>query len=124
MADRRQVALVTKPWLGTVEPADAAFGREMLDKFFHALESAERKPTTICFYTEGVKCLAAGSPFLLSLRMLQEMGVDLLLCGSCVEHYELSDVIAFGEIGTMKEIVDLLTPPPPPEEEGAGGPSS
>ncbi|MCA9262422.1 MAG: DsrE family protein [Planctomycetales bacterium] len=102
------VILVTKPYLGSVESGDAEFGAEMLDKFFHTLESRKERPTAICFYTEGVKALAVGSPLETGLRLLQGLGVKLAVCGSCADRYGVADKLAVGEIVGMPGIVEWM----------------
>lgn len=102
------VILVTSAGLGTTLPADADFGVEMLDKFFHTLERLADKPRAICFYTEGVKVLAVDSPVVLGLKLLESMGVAILACQSCVQRYGLQDRIAVGRIGGMPDIVQLM----------------
>jgi len=103
------VILVTKTGLGTTSAEDAAFGTEMLEKFLHTLESLPDKPTAICFYTEGVKSVAKGSPLELGLKLLDSEGVRLLACQSCVERYGLQDKIAVGELVGMNDIVAILS---------------
>jgi intracellular sulfur oxidation DsrE/DsrF family protein len=102
------VIVVTRPGLGTTGPGDEQFGREMLDKFFHTLEKHEPKPVAVCFYTEGVRCVAEGSPMLMGLRLLEGMGVRLVSCLTCLKHYGIEDKLAVGGVGGMDEIVDLL----------------
>jgi sulfur relay (sulfurtransferase) complex TusBCD TusD component (DsrE family) len=104
----KTLILVTKSQLGTVEPADAAFGVEMLDKFFHTLESRHDRPEVICFYTDGVNALAEGSPLETGLRLLHGLGVRIVACVSCVEYYGLIDKLAVGEIVGTPEIVQLI----------------
>lgn len=104
----RTVILVTRPGLGTTLPADADFGLEMLDKFFHTLERLADKPLAICFYTEGVKVLEQGSPVVLGLKLLESLGVSIVACQSCVNRYGLQDRIAVGRIGGMPDIVQLM----------------
>ena len=103
------VILVTRPGLGSTGPADAEFGAEMLDKFFHTLERQPQKPKAICFYTEGVKAVVQGSPFEVGLRLLAGLGVRLLVCGSCVQHYGLEEKLAVGEVGGIPDIVKLMS---------------
>ena len=103
------VLLVTREGLGHVNPTDRQFGLEMFDRFLHALESQPVVPHSICFYTDGVKLVCAGSPALLGLRILQGRGVRLVACRTCLEHFQLSGKVAVGEIGTMNDIVGLLT---------------
>ena len=45
----------------------------------------------IAFYTEGVKLLVSGSPVLEQLKALEEKGVRLIACGTCLNHYGLAD---------------------------------
>jgi intracellular sulfur oxidation DsrE/DsrF family protein len=103
------VLLVARDGLGHVATTDRPFGLEMFDRFLHALESQPVRPHAICFYTDGVKLLCEGSPALLGLRVLQGQGVRLVACRTCLEHFQLSGKVAVGEIGTMNDIVGLLT---------------
>lgn len=100
--------LVTKPWLGTVDPADLDFGQSMLGKFLGQLAEAPEPPTAICFYTEGVKAALDDSPCRDVLRKLEEAGIPLLLCGSCLDHYDLHDRVAVGRVSDMPTIAGAL----------------
>jgi hypothetical protein len=100
------VIIVTRMGLGTTKPEDADFGVEMLDKFFHTLEKQPEKPGAICFYTEGVRCVAEGSPLVLGLKLLEGMGVRLVSCRTCVQRFGVE--VAAGGTGGMDEIVEIL----------------
>ena len=100
--------LVTGSGLGTTLPGDEQFGAEMLDKFFHTLESQSERPSAICFYTEGAKLVCEGSPHLLGLRLLEGLGVKLVTCQTCLVHYGLANRVAVGSTGGMTEIVELI----------------
>jgi hypothetical protein len=102
------VVLITRETLGTTSPSDREFGLAMMDRFLHALETEPQKPESICFYTEGVRLLCTGSKALLGLQLLAGLGVRLVACRSCLEHYGLCDAVAVGEIGDMKQIAGLL----------------
>ncbi len=104
---RDTAILVTKTGLGTTLPADAAFGQEMLDKFFHTLEKMPEKPSVVCFYTEGVKLLAPDSPLALSLRLLDRVGIRLVACQTCLDYYQIPEIVV-GERGGLVEIFQLL----------------
>ena len=105
---RKLVLLVTRDGLGHVEPEDRQFGLEMFDRLLHAWESQSVKPYAICFYTDGVKLVASGSPALLGLKILQSQGVRLVSCRTCLEHFQLTEKVAVGEVGGMTDIVGLL----------------
>jgi len=106
--ESRTVILVTKTVLGAVAPGDENFGAEMLDKFLHTLESRTDRPFAICFYTEGAKVACEGSPHLLTLKLLEGLGVRLVTCQTCLHHYGLADQVAVGGTGGMVEIVGLI----------------
>jgi hypothetical protein len=106
--ERRVVVLVRQAGLGEVRPDDLAFGMEMFDLFLHAVESHTAKLHAMCFYTAGVRLVCEGSPVLASLRLLAGMGVRMVVCGTCLGYFGLSDRVAVGEVGGMKDIVGLL----------------
>ncbi|MCO6456629.1 MAG: DsrE family protein [Pirellulaceae bacterium] len=106
---KNTVILLHKQVLGTVAESDLEFGREMLDKFLHTLESQPEKPLAICFFTEGVKLVVRDSPLLLGLKLLQSQGVRMVICQSCLERYGLRDDVAVGEVGGMPDIVKLIS---------------
>ena len=104
----KTVLTITKPYLGTIKPGDEMFGLQMLDKFLHTLEKQPEKPEVICFYTEGVSLCCTSSPILPSLRILEKLGIKLLLCQSCLDYYHLKDHVQLGQIGGMDDIVSVI----------------
>jgi hypothetical protein len=108
MEGLRTVILVTRNGLGSVGEADRDFAAAMFDRFIHSLEAHAERPDVLCFYTEGVRLVCEGSKALLGLQLLAGLGVRLVVCQSCLEHYGLREKVAVGEVGSMKEIVDLL----------------
>jgi sulfur relay (sulfurtransferase) complex TusBCD TusD component (DsrE family) len=103
------VIIITKQGLGTTSAEDSVFGIEMLDKFFHELERQSVKPKAICFYTEGVKVATQGSPIEISLKLLERLGVQLIICRTCLEHYGLESELVIGTVGGMVDIVRMLS---------------
>jgi DsrE/DsrF-like family len=106
---KKLVVLVTQEGLGQVDSADRQFGVAMFDRFLHAFEGQALRPTCICFYTNGVKLVCQGSPAVLGLKLLQGMGVRLLVCRTCLEHFQMAEKVAVGEVAGMNDIVALLS---------------
>jgi hypothetical protein len=52
-----------------------------------------------------VKPAAEGSPVLDLLRSLEERGVPLLVCLTCLNHYGLADKVKVGTVGGMPAII-------------------
>jgi hypothetical protein len=59
--------------------------------------------TAIVFFNNGVKLVASKSPVLAELRMLEERGVDIIPCGTCLNHYDIEPAV--GEVSDMDTIV-------------------
>ncbi len=106
--ERKVVVLVRQAGLGVVRPEDGEFGESMFEKFLHSLESQPVKPRAICFYTEGVRLACRGSSVLFALRLLEGMGVRIVLCSSCLDRFGLRESVEIGEVGGMQEISGLL----------------
>jgi len=105
---KKVVVLVKQEGLGQTAASDRQFGIDMLDRFFHTLEGLPIKPQAICFYTEGVKAVCAGSTLVPGLQLLAGMGVRLVVCKSCLEYFGLIEQVAVGEVGGMNDIAKLL----------------
>jgi selenium metabolism protein YedF len=88
---------------------DEELGRTLMKNFLAKLMSAEAKPKMIVLYNSAVKLAARGSEVLESLHSLENLGVEIICCGTCVNHYGLADQIEAGRVTNMPEIVKVLT---------------
>jgi hypothetical protein len=84
---------------------DRALGQKILGTF---LKKAIALPdfTAIVFFNDGVKLVAADSPVLTELRLLEERGVDVVPCGTCLSHYDVTPAV--GKVSDMDSIVREL----------------
>ncbi|HEY3294045.1 MAG TPA: sulfurtransferase-like selenium metabolism protein YedF [bacterium] len=87
---------------------DDELGDKLMRAFLRTLLNAENKPDKLVFYNSGVRLLADGSPVLDLLNELNQMGVLLVACGTCVGHFRLDDKIARERVSNMQEIVKIL----------------
>ena len=76
--------------------------------FTYALAEGARKPLRVILMNAGVKLAVEGSDCLASLKRLEEAGVDMIACGTCVEFYGLKGKLAVGRISNMYEIAERL----------------
>ena len=88
---------------------DGELGGRLMSNFLKTLLVAEKKPQMLVLYNSGVKLAARGSPVLESLQSLENLGVELISCGTCVNFYGLVDLIQAGRVSNMQEIVKVLT---------------
>ena len=60
----------------------------------------------ILLVNSGVRLLAADSPVVAELILLEEHGVDVIACGTCVQHFGLT--LAAGHVGSMDGVVAAM----------------
>ena len=65
----------------------------LMTNFIKALKDLDKLPQKMVFYNNGVTLVTKSSPVIDHLRDLEKMGVELLLCATCVNHYKLEDQI-------------------------------
>jgi sulfur relay (sulfurtransferase) complex TusBCD TusD component (DsrE family) len=83
--------------------------KETLAKIFLTLTpEMDPLPKTICFYTDGVRLACEGSPVLEELYVLEQKGVRLILCQTCLNTFGLSDQVRVGIIGGMGDIITAM----------------
>ena len=63
-------------------------------------------PETVLMYNGGVKLACTGSSSLDDLRTLAEAGVEIMSCGTCLNHYGLAEQLEVGEATNMYVIVE------------------
>jgi intracellular sulfur oxidation DsrE/DsrF family protein len=62
-------------------------------------------PTYICFYGEGVKLTLNTSHVIDELKKLQELGIKILICKTCLLYFNSIENVAIGDIATMLDIM-------------------
>ncbi len=92
----------------TMGRGDEELGSILMRAFFHTLGEVEPLPQTIIFFNSGVKLVVEGSPVVADLKALEDRGVALLACGTCLGHYGLKDKVAVGEVSNMYTIAETL----------------
>lgn len=101
----KTVLLFTRNGLGE---ASEGLQQTLAVKYLSLLAQEEEKPSQILFYTEGVKLVCEGSLVIGWLRQLEEAGVELNVCSTCLEYFGLSDQVQVGKIGGMPGILEAL----------------
>ncbi len=96
------VILLTDDGMGHAEPE---LRRKLPRIYLTMLLENSFLPEAICFYGDGVKLVVEGSPVLDLLQQLEEKGVVLISCVTCINHYNLAEKVAVGVIGGMHDIV-------------------
>lgn len=85
---------------------DAELGRILMKGFIYTLSEMEELPKTILFYNEGVKLAIDGAESLQDLKSLEERGVEILSCGTCLNFYGITEKLRVGSVTNMYTILE------------------
>jgi hypothetical protein len=77
----------------------------LIGKYLELLDLQNDLPAVLCFYTEGVRLVTEGSPVIEKLRALEEKGVRLIVCSTCLNYFGLLEKIKIGIVGGMGDIL-------------------
>ena len=105
-APRRVVVAITSECMGT---GDDVLGRKLMGSFVYSLTQLDELPATVLLYNGGAHLSCEGSAALEDLRGLAASGVEVLTCGTCLDHYGIADTLAVGEVTNMYVIAQRLT---------------
>ena len=97
------VIMVTNNGIGN---ADEELQQLLFGKYVELLLQNASRPRAFCFYTHGVKLVCEGSPVIEGLRQLENKGVRLIVCSTCLNYFELTTKINVGIVGGMGDILE------------------
>ncbi len=83
-------------------------GSLLMQSFLHTLGGLTSRPETIVFMNSGVMLVTDDSPVLGELRQLENQGIEILACGTCLSRLQLADKVAVGQVSNMYTIADTL----------------
>jgi len=110
---RKILVLVGTDRLGT---GDDDLGRKLMASFLGTLKEMGRELWCLVLLNAGVKLATAGSPVLGEIQQLADSGVMVLVCGTCLNHFQLLEHKQVGDTTNMLDIVthmqmaDLVIP--------------
>lgn len=93
----------------TMGQGDDELGRILMGAYFETLSHFAKEITHIIFINSGVKLAVEGSPVLEELQSLEKMGIEVLCCGTCLNHFGIQEKLKTGSISNMFTIMDTLS---------------
>ncbi len=114
--DRQETAAGCRTCMGTVVAVGSdrmgegseELGRILIKSFIFALTQLDDLPDKMLFYNGGAKLTVEGSESLEDLKTLEEQGVEIQTCGTCLDYYGIKDQLAIGGVTNMYSIVETL----------------
>ncbi len=87
---------------------DPELGKILIKGFIYALTQLDTLPKTMLFYNGGAHLTCEDSASLEDLKSLEAQGVQILTCGTCLNHYGLTDKLKVGEVTNMYVIAETM----------------
>ncbi len=101
----RPALFISTDQLGT---GSSELGHLLMRNFIYTLTKQDDPPGALIFMNAGVKLCIAQSPVLEELKELEEGNVTILVCGTCLDYYQLKEEHQVGQVSNMYDIAELL----------------
>ena len=92
----------------TIGHGDDDLGRLLMVAFVKTLKNLVPRPRTLLFMNGGVRLVVEGSELVEALKELEAEGAELLVCGTCLDFFDLKKKLRAGKISNMFEIASRL----------------
>ena len=87
---------------------DRELGTNLMRMFFYTLSQGEDKPGAVLFMNAGVKLPTLDEQVVEHLKALSAVGVEILVCGTCLNFYGLTEQLRVGTVSNMYDIVTRM----------------
>ena len=84
-------------------------GKILIKGFIFSISQLSIPPKAILFFNSGVKLTTESSNALADLKVAEEKGTKIRVCGTCVDYFGCKAEIAVGEIVNMYDIVEFMS---------------
>lgn len=88
---------------------EAELGQVLMKSFLFTLTELDAQVKHIIFMNSGIFLTIEGSPVLDTLKVLENKGVEILSCGTCLDYYQAKDKLAVGSVTNMYTALEILT---------------
>ncbi|MEE4113842.1 MAG: sulfurtransferase-like selenium metabolism protein YedF, partial [Desulfobacteraceae bacterium] len=87
---------------------DDALGLKLMVNFLRTLKEMGDELWRLVFVNNGVKLTIEGSDLLEDLKAYESAGLKILVCGTCLDHFNLLEKKRVGETTNMLDIVTAM----------------
>ena len=104
--DTKQLSiLITSDKIGADQDGH---GEVLMKSYLGTLVKADNPPATVALMNEAVKMTLTESSALDYLRELADRGTNILVCGACTKHFDITEQVCIGIISNMFEITETV----------------
>ncbi len=87
---------------------DPDLGEILIKAFVNTIQELDKQPSHIILYNSGVKLTTANSGVTDALKELENNGVKIVVCGTCIDFYDIKDKVQVGTVSNMYTISDIM----------------
>ena len=84
-------------------------GYVLVRAFLHTIALQAEKPDVMIFYNTGIKLAIQGSEVLDDLKELASVGVEMLVCGTCLNYFKAKEKLGVGVVSNMYDIAGIMS---------------
>lgn len=102
LSHQKNLIFIASDVIGT---GDDELGSKLMYNFLLTLKEMGDDLWRIVMVNGGVRLAVPNSPSMEVLQQLEKEGISILVCGTCLEHFGLTDVYGVGEVTNMLDII-------------------
>ncbi len=95
-----------------VGEGDAELGHNLVKMALYTLSESDNVPVSLLFMNTGVQLVAGDDASVEEIvghvKKLEERGCEVLVCGTCLDFYDIKDQLKVGEISNMYDILERM----------------
>ena len=92
----------------TMGSGDDELGKNLMKAYIFALTNVAPTPDNIIFYNGGAHLTVEGSASLEDLKNLENAGVNIMTCGTCLNFYGIAEKLRVGQVSNMYDIAQTM----------------
>ena len=83
-------------------------GKSLMKMYFYTISEGENLPQSVLFMNDGVKVPTLNDQAIDHLKDLESKGVEILVCGACLNFYGLEENLKVGKVSNMYDITNQM----------------
>lgn len=92
-----------------VGEGERELGENLMKMAIYTLSQSDQVPAAVLFMNSGVKLPAGEEQQVMdSLRELTDKGCEILVCGTCLNYYGLTEQLKIGTVSNMYDILEKM----------------
>jgi selenium metabolism protein YedF len=92
----------------TIGVGSEELGKSLMKMYFYTISEGRDLPKSVLFMNDGVKVVTFNEQAIEHLKDLEKEGVEILVCGACLNFYGLEESLKVGKVSNMYDITNAM----------------